>query len=169
MIRRAWRAFTRGLLAEAGGWHTGAEIIADEQARNQAPAPGNTRAPATSPVPGQQNPRPAHGQPPARPAPAPAPALTPHELAALDRYQHLTGVHVLPGHASAAREIADGLRQRFPALDDTTLGVIAMDLRGYAVALAIGLPAAGQALQAVIDCYALAAEDLTRLDRTEAP
>ena len=61
MIRRAWHRATRT-------WREAAAIIADVQ----APAPGNTRVPAPSPVPGQQEaPVPAHGRPP-RPAPAPA-------------------------------------------------------------------------------------------------
>ena len=62
MIRRAWRRATRT-------WREAAAIIADVQ----APAPGNTRVPAPSPVPGQQEaPRPAHDRVPVRPAPAPA-------------------------------------------------------------------------------------------------
>ena len=117
------------------------------------------------PVPGQQAlPGPAHGRPP---RPAPAPARTPHEHAALARYAALTTTAILPGHVHAGREIADGLRQRFPGTDDTTLGIIAMDLRGYATALDVGLPDPAQAMQALIDCLAIAAEDLTRLDRTQ--
>ena len=77
MIRRAWRAFTRGLITEANGWATGAEIVADIQ----APAPGNPRVPEPSPVPGQQtSPAAAHGPgaSPPRPAPAPVRTLTVH-------------------------------------------------------------------------------------------
>ena len=129
--------------------------------------PARAAGPPPAPVsPGTGAAPPPHAGAAEAPRSAPVPGLTPHEAAALDRYARLAGVAILPGHAHAAREIADGLRQRFPATDDTTLGVIAMDLRGYAVALSLGIPGTAHALQAIIDCLGLAAEDLTRLERT---
>lgn len=66
-----------------------------------------------------------------------------------------------------SRIIADGLRLRFPNLPDTTLGLALLDVSGYVnAALLSGVP---WGLQAISDSFALAAEELTRLARTEAP
>ena len=75
--------------------------------------------------------------------------------------------HANPAAAQAAHAIADGLRLRFPTLDDTTLGLITLDLFGYLRALATGLPDPAIALRGAADGFALAAEELTRLGRTD--
>lgn len=103
----------------------------------------------------------AHGP---RPAPGPTPDET-ATLAALYRAR----THATPAACQAAQIIADGLRLRFPGLDDLTLGLIVLDLFGYTRALGLGLPDPVYALHAVMDGFGLAAEELTRLTRTDVP
>jgi hypothetical protein len=125
---------------------------------------GALRTPRTpAPGTGAATPPAARQPPPRLP---PAPAINDYEAAALDGL-YRARVAVPPRGAYAAQIIADGLRERFPHLDDTTLGLVALDLHGYAVALATGLPDPRAALRAIVDSFGLAAEDLTRFGRLE--
>lgn len=100
------------------------------------------------------------------PVPGPVPTLKEREvLDAIARARVAAG----PGAAHSAQVIADGLRLRFPALDDTTLGLVALELFGYARTLAMGLPDPLHALNATIDAFGLTAEELTRLTRQGVP
>ena len=121
------------------------------------------RAAPRTPAPGNAPPRGAVS-PPSRPPPAPG--LLPHEAAALNGLYRARAA-APPRGAYAAQIIADGLRERFPGVDDTTLGLVALDLHGYAAALATGLPDPRAALRAIVDSIGLAAEDLTRFGRLE--
>jgi hypothetical protein len=132
------------LVAATGGLLLGRVLRRRSQAVTQTPAPGA-----------------AHGP---RPAPGPTPGET-ASLAAL----HQARAHATPQACQAAQVIADGLRLRFPGLDDLTLGLVVLDLFGYTRALALGLPDPVFALSAVMDGFGLAAEELTRLTRTDVP
>jgi hypothetical protein len=125
----------------------------------QAPVPGTAPPPAAA-LGGPGRGDTLRGDTP----PGPAPALTPQETAALERL-HRARAAIPPRGAHAAREVADGLRERFPGLDDTTLGLVTLDLYGYVQAIAAAIPAPAGALQAITDVFGLAAEELTRLAR----
>jgi len=112
----------------------------------------------------KKTPVPGTASPPKRPAPAPG--FYPHETAELQQL-YRSRAAVPPRGAYAAQIIADGLRERFPHHDDATLGLVTLDLHGYVVALACGLPSARDALLAITDAFGLAAEDLTRIARQE--
>jgi len=140
-------AFLGFLTAAAGG----VLLLRGRHPKTPAPGPGAATPPAA-------------WQPP--PRLPPAPALLPHETAALDAL-YRARVAAPPRGAYAAQIIADGLRERFPEVGDTTLGLVALDLHGYAVALATGLPDPRAALLAIVDSIGLAAEDLTRFGRLE--
>ena len=141
----------------------GAQIGATHRRRTGGlPAPGDGHQ---APAPGQRTTHPNEAAvPPSRPTPAPG--FTPEETAILDaiRRQRIT---TPPRGAYAGRIIADGLRERFPHLDDATLGLVALDLHGYAVAIWAGLPPNAGGLALIVDAFGLAAEDLTHLARLE--
>jgi len=116
-----------------------------------------------TPAPGQRTTRYEAASPPTRPTPAPG--LTPEETTLL-HYLH-TARTWRPGPANAAREVADSLRQQFPHVDDTTLGRIVLELHGYTLAAAVGIPDQRAALCMVADVFGLTAEDLTHWARVE--
>jgi hypothetical protein len=138
-----------GLLTDVTG-----EIVAWLLGGPKTPAPEG-RVPSLMP------PSPGPARPPVRAAPAPA--LLPHELDDLNR---LRCDRSILGR-DAGQAIADGIRQRFPGHDDLTLGVIAADLYGYARAVELSLPGRCPDARFIVECFGLAAEDLTRLARTE--
>lgn len=131
--------------------------LADTPAAGPDPAPG----PASAQVP----PQPETDREPDSLV-VPAPGLAPDEADFLDGMQDIR-VHAQPGQTYAGQQVADSLRTRCPDLDDHTLGVITMELLGFVKALGCGLPDAEHALQVVMDSFALAAEELTRLARND--
>ena len=106
-------------------------------------------------------------KPPAQ-SPPPGPRIPYRDAAALTQL-HRNRACASPAAAQAARIIADGLRIKFPRVNDTTLGLIALDLYGYIQALALGLPDPVFALHASAEAVGLAAEELTRLARLDTP
>jgi len=146
----------------AGILAIGAQIGATRRRRTGGrPAPGDGHQ---TPAPGQRTTRYEAASPPTRPTPAPG--FTPEETAILDAI-HRQRITTPPRGAYAGRIIADGLRERFPHLDDATLGLVALDLHGYAVAIWAGLPPGAGGLALIVDAFGLAAENLTHLARME--
>jgi hypothetical protein len=136
-----------------------------ERRAGDQPVPGADQAIALT-EPARERPFPDHvtwNKPP-----PPGPALNPDEAGILTALYK--GRAAAPAASvQAAQVIADGLRIRFPGVDDTTLGLVTLDLFGYVRALGLGLPDPLLALQSVLDGFGFAAEELTRLARNEVP